>query len=224
MAWSVVQHHFTTNNVSPIAPAWSPSTTNGNLLVATLCVVRSDSTSFSTVTAPSGWVLANQNKNVSTPNGQAFNYYILNSPSRSGSESFSFTGTITGCTLDIVELTNPLVTSASLDQAHGGNGTSATPATGTSAALRTSSDVAIACICQAGAVATFSSPTNSYSIEDQGSNTSCTGACLINLAVGTAGTGVAVTSTQNENWSAGLMTFYLSGLLGGDGLPMMGVG
>ena len=204
MAWSRVQK----NNSGSASSTWGSATAAGNLLVAAFSCITSSGNSTVTPPAGKGWTAGPLARQGGTPNVQTFLFYNLNSASQSGSQTFTATGSPTGLCLEMAEYTNTGVSTTTHNQDQTNTGAATTsPSTGTTAALAGSGELAIASIDQGSATDVFSAPTNSYTLVDTVTGSALAMAFLENLSVGSAGTGVGVTSSISLAFAGAVMTF-----------------
>lgn len=79
----------TITNTGTIADSWPAASATGHLLIA--AITHTTGNTATVITPPAGWTLGDSYNPGTTTGQAAFLYYIENSASRSGSESFSVT-------------------------------------------------------------------------------------------------------------------------------------
>jgi hypothetical protein len=203
-------------STGPIAATWGSTTTAGNLLVA---VVGMSATSGETITPPAGWTLAaggTGDNTSSSPHLLVSIYYIENAAARSGSESFSLSGTgVGGGWIELLEYSGMGVTAGPVDKTTGNTGSSSSPSSGTTASTTTASEVWIAGFSTGSGITSFSSPTNSFAILDQTTfGTGLRGGALESIVSSTGAASTGVTSA-NAGWAGAIATFAAAGAASG---------
>ncbi len=193
---AAVGSQVTTGNI-----AWTNPTTAGNLLIATLI----NSQGYSP-TAPSGWTLIASN---TTGNENVWMWSIPDSPSRSGTETFTLGGIgVWGFGwLTLSEWSGV----GTVDQTanNNSNGVLGTVADSGTTATTTYANELWFAVLQGSAPTAFASPTNGFTILDQGTAGSISGAILYLLpgATGAANVSADMTWGGDNQWSGAIATF-----------------
>lgn len=208
-----------TGSVSTVSCSYTSTTTAGNFLVAVLSQFGQDSTGHSNVdpTTPAGWT-----KLTSDTGKQLYVYYRENAPATS---SVSFTVTSLDIQVLVIAEYSGVATSSSTDQNAVVSDHAASTSAGTGSITTTNANnLLIASIVQhkSGATdtgaASFSSPTNSFTVVQQGGTDTnggtvfeITQTALLDQLVSSTGTySTAVTSTKSYIYSSIIAGFKAS--------------
>lgn len=190
---------------SSVAATWGATTTAGNFLVA-IVQTRAIGTNTPTFTAPAGWVAAPPSRAGASggsnqdPSSQIF--YIANCGVRSGSESFSWTGTAEAI-LYLAEYSG--VATVSPYDTEGNFATSATQTnvqTGTTGNLATSNSLCVGSVAVKNQTRTLATPQNGYTLVRTDATSDATAANgiatgYLELVGGTAGATTTTGLTVN---------------------------
>jgi len=168
-----------------VSASWPAPTTAGNLLVAVVGLSLVSNPSPPTISPPSGWTTATGAVAESAANCRTHLFYIAGSASRSGSETFDWSGAldIDDSVLVLVEWSG-LATTSPLDRTANTNGTSVALAvlSGTTSATTEADELVIAAIANRN-VSTQGSPSNGFAQVEQAQSTNGTTSNRVNFAV-----------------------------------------
>lgn len=208
---SVVQRRYATGTTQA-SITWSPSTVAGNNLYVFAACRNPTSSTF---TAPAGWTqVASVDLSVGSGPSQHTSCALFrreNSASQASTGNFGNSGGVpTDFWVAGLEVSG-LSSSGSSDKNANNSSTGSTaPSSGTTATTTTANELWIAALVQNASSASFSSPTNGFTIEDQRdtAGTSILHCALLDKIVSSTGTAsTGVTSNQNARWVGLIGTF-----------------
>lgn len=196
---------------------WPVSTQTGSLLV--MVVTNSTLTQGAnppSITVPSGWTFGGSSiKQLSAQAAAVFLYYKTNAPSQSGtviaSSNWPAGSPYPNVIGNFLFEFSPLTQNGIADGFQSNTGSmTGTLTTGTTGATSVIPEIGIAAYCQQIQITTgtFSSPTNGYTIDQQGTQTAGIAGVAIKSLDTLATTSSGVTSSQTMgNWAALIATF-----------------
>ncbi len=207
MTISIVQSSTLALGTTSCTLTWPSATTANNLLVIGVMTARAKSPP--TITVPGSWVLAGSLVTSGVERGGI--YYIENAPSQTDTGAFTIGGIAPLIRIAGYEVSG-IATSGSLDKTSSNNNVSGTTLdSGTTATTSQADEFSIAVIGQRIA-ATFSAPTNGYSISVQGNNAAANTMGVLNkILSATVAANTSVTSTQSAGWAGAIATFKSAG-------------
>lgn len=199
----------TSTGGTTVAPSWPGATTAGALLVA--CVGVCGTGTAGTVTPPDGsWTTADTVYPGSNA-PRAYIFYKANASSESGSKTFTNSQTDDMWAV-MVEYAGA-ATSSPLDvfANNGSTGGSSTADSGTTGATGQADEVAVAILISRN-TNTYSSPTNSFSLVDQGQSGNGTAAeavdgCWLEKILSSTGAQNVSTTNTSRPWTGVIATF-----------------
>jgi hypothetical protein len=198
----LVQKAEGTQSGSSAGATWASATTAGNLLIALVFGVEGTTNTAPTITPPAGWVQAATSTYSNAPSngaGRVSIYYIANASSRSGTETFSISGT-GGVRIILMEHSG-VATASPLDKTATNSGDSSTPTTGTTVATTQADELCIGALGIDGS--TFSNPINGFTLEETISGL----AGLTKVVEITGAQSTGATASFSGDWAGCIATF-----------------
>lgn len=172
---TLVQTKSVNGSYSGVSASWNASTTAGNFLIARVCGGRANAGGPPTITAPGSWTSAIDCTSAGPVNGLAFRgqiFYIANASSQSSTGTFTSQGYMMSGTLTMIfEEWSGIPTGTTLDKtAFTSNGTgteTTTCSSGTTATTTQANEIVFTGWFTGRANSAFSSPTNSFTLDNQ---------------------------------------------------------
>jgi hypothetical protein len=205
MAITLVQKKSGTGTGSSVSATWPATTTAGNLLVILVSGVNGSDFNINT---PTNFTDVDEGIKTGPPYVHAKLFYRENAPASSGSQSVSFSASITGGAIEIAEYSG-IATSGSLDKHNNNNGSGTALDSGTTATTTQANELWLAVLANGNTNNTFSSPTNGFTIEDTASSASQgpSQAFLDKIVSSTGAADAGCTGSATGNWAGAIGTF-----------------